>query len=98
MARRSFTTRTESSSTYGRAMGESPQTYEQELCISADCSQLGRVRSFAAAVAAHCGYDRRRRFQVMTAVHEAVASQLTEGERSRRSVSVRALWTGHGLT
>ena len=27
-------------------------TYEQELCIAADCSELGRVRSFAAALIA----------------------------------------------
>jgi len=79
-------------------MGESPSTYEQELCIAADSSQLRRVRSFASAVAAHCGYDRRARFTAMTAVHEAVASQLTAVERSRRSVSVRALWTGGCLT
>jgi hypothetical protein len=91
-------TRTESSNTYARPMGESPSTYEQELCIPADWSQLGRVRSFAAAVAAHCGYDRRGRFQAMTAVHEAIACQLSAMPRSRRSVSVRALWSGGSLT
>jgi hypothetical protein len=74
-------------------------TYEQELCIAADCSELERVRSFATAVAAHCGFDRRARFQAMTAVHEAVACQLNgETPRRRRSVSVRALWSGGCLT
>ena len=73
-------------------------TYEQELCIAADCSELERVRSFAAAVAAHCGFDRRARFQAMTAVHEAVACQLNGGTLRRRSVSVRALWSGGCLT
>jgi hypothetical protein len=73
-------------------------TYEQELCIAADWSELGRLRNFATAVAAHCGYDRRARFRAMTAVYEAVASQLAAGGRSRRSISVRALWSGGCLT
>jgi len=73
-------------------------TYEQEMCISADWSELGRVRNFAAAVAAHCGMDRRARFNAMTAVHEAVAAQLLAGGQRRRSLSVRALWTGGSLT
>jgi hypothetical protein len=79
-------------------MGESPSTFEQELCIAADSSQLGRVRRFTTAVAAHCGYDRRARFSAMTAVHEAVACQLAAAGRSRRTVSVRALWSGGALT
>jgi hypothetical protein len=79
-------------------MPEVIPTFEQELCIRADCSELGRVRSFAVAVAAHCGYDRRSRFRAMTAVHEAVAGQLAAGGRTRSSVSVRALWSGGSLT
>ena len=73
-------------------------TYEQELCISADWSELARVRSFATAVAAHCGYDRRARFRAMTAVYEAVACQLGNGGHARRSISIRALWSGGRLT
>jgi hypothetical protein len=79
-------------------MTELVPAFEQELCIAADSSELGRVRSFAAAVAAHCGFDRSARFRAMTAVHEAVAGQLTAGGRSRSSVSVRALWSGGSLT
>jgi hypothetical protein len=73
-------------------------TYEQELCIAADCSELERVRRWIAAVAAPCGFDRRQRFRAMTAVHEAVAAQLRGGARKRRNVSVRALWSGGCLT
>jgi hypothetical protein len=73
-------------------------TFEQELRIRADSSELGRVRSFAAAVAAHCGFDRGARFRAMTAVHEAVAGQLLGGGQLRSSVSVRALWSGGSLT
>ena len=79
-------------------MTEVIPTFEQELCIRADCSELGRVRSFAAAVAAHCGFDRRARFRAMTAVHEAVAGQLPSVSQTRSSVSVRALWSGGRLT
>jgi hypothetical protein len=79
-------------------MTEAVPTFEQELCIRADSSELGRVRSFAAAVAAHCGFDRGSRFRAMTAVHEAVAGQLVAGGRTRSSVSVRALWSGGHLT
>ena len=79
-------------------MTELVPTFEQELRIRADCSELGRVRSFAAAVAAHCGFDRRARFRAMTAVHEAVAGQLVGGGKARGSVSVRALWSGGRLT
>jgi hypothetical protein len=73
-------------------------TYEQELCIPAHSSELRRVRSFAAAVAAHCGFSRGERYKAMTAVHEAVASQLGSGRLDRRSVSIRALWSGGALT
>jgi hypothetical protein len=91
-------TLTEFFNTSAQPMSDSPSTYEQELCISADWSELRRVRNFTAAVAAHCGFDRRRRFAAMTAVHEAVAGQLRSGGRPRRSVSVRALWSGGSLT
>jgi hypothetical protein len=72
--------------------------YEQELCIRAHRSELRRVRNFAAAVSAHCGFDRARRFSAMAAVHEAVAAQLQTEGGLRDSVSVRALWSGGSLT
>ena len=72
--------------------------YEQELCIAGDCAELDRVRSWVAAVAAPCGFDRRDRFRAMTAVHEAVAAQVRGGGRKHCSVSVRALWSGGRLT
>ena len=49
-------------------------------------------------MAAHCGLDRKARFKAMTAVHEAIASQLASGELPRRGVSVRALCSGGCLT
>src|SRR5439155_22030509 len=83
----------------GKHLGvQAAATYEQELCVAADSSELRRVRSFAAAVAAHCGFDRGQRFRAMTAVHEAVACQLNGGRLNRRSVSVRALWSGGCMT
>ena len=62
--------------------------YEEELCIRAQRSELRRARNFAAAVSAHCGFDRGRRFSAMTAVHEAVAAQLPQRAGPRDSVSV----------
>lgn len=73
-------------------------TYEQELCIAADSSELERVRQWVAAVAAPCGFDRRQRFLAVAAVHEAVAAQLPLAGRRRGSVSVRALWSRGRLT
>jgi hypothetical protein len=73
-------------------------TYEQELCIRADASELERVRRWVAAVAAPCGFDRRQRFRAMAAVHEALAAQLAGGGRESSNVSVRALWSRGCLT
>jgi hypothetical protein len=70
--------------------------YEQELQVPADIAQLPRVRNFAAAVAAHCGFDRTDRASVATAVHEAVA--LPPGSTPRETVSVRAFWCRGTLT
>jgi hypothetical protein len=70
--------------------------YEQELHVPADLAELPRIRNFAVAVAAHCGFDRVDRASVATAVHEAVA--LRGDPAPRRTVSVRALWCGGKLT
>ncbi|HYZ28855.1 MAG TPA: hypothetical protein VE570_07350 [Thermoleophilaceae bacterium] len=79
-------------------MTDAPARYEEELCIAADCSELDRVRSWVAAVAAPFGLDRRGRFRAITAVHEALAAQLGPGRHKRSSASVRALWAGGRLT
>jgi hypothetical protein len=73
-------------------------TYEQELCLSAQSSELERVRSWVAAVAAPCGFDRDQRFRAVAAVHEAVAAQLAGGAGKRGNVWVRALWCQGRLT
>ena len=73
-------------------------TYEQELCIRADSSELERVRRWVAAVAAPCGFDRRQRFRAMAAVHEALAAQIAGSARKRTTMSLRALWSRGCLT
>jgi hypothetical protein len=70
--------------------------YEQELHVPADLAQLPRVRNFAKAVAAHCGFSPDDRIGVADAVHEAVA--LTDGCGPRNTVSVRAFWCRGTLT
>lgn len=69
--------------------------YEQELQVPADLAQLPRVRNFATAVAAHCGFDRDDRAGVADAVHGAV---VLNGSAPRHTVSVRAFWCGGSLT
>jgi hypothetical protein len=69
--------------------------YEQELQVPADVAQLFRVRNFAAAVAAHCGFSREDRAGVADAVHEAV---VLNGSAPRHTVSVRAFWCRGTLT
>jgi hypothetical protein len=81
-----------------RLMTDVLPTYEQELCIRADASELERVRRWVAAVAAPCGFDRRQRFRAMAAVHEALAAQLAGGARKRTTMSLRARWSRGCLT
>jgi hypothetical protein len=80
-----------------RRVLEAYATYEEELNVPADATQLERIANFVGAIAAHCGYDRGDRRAMVAAVYEAASSAMPPGSRSRDTVCVRALCRGGKL-
>jgi anti-sigma regulatory factor (Ser/Thr protein kinase) len=77
---------------------EAHSTYEEELNVPADATQLERIGNFVSAIAAHCGYDRGDRRAIVAAVHEAASSAMVrDSSSSRDTVCVRALCRGGKL-
>ena len=72
---------------------------EWTTTVPANPSQVAELRHFADEVAAECGFGEKERFQIVSAVNEAVANALQHGSKSERdTIGLRAVWNGSKLT